>query len=127
MCSFLLHRHAPLLLHLREPRFACTLDLWSCAEPTTGVSPPRPSPLVTWFRKIIENTATLVPTVDLQWLKLANGNDLSAKGAESIGLYLLSKASIAAGDNYGLRLPTSGNTGMRISVSGWPFGGRGIR
>lgn len=61
----------------------------------------------------------------MQWLKLANGNDLSAKGAESIGLYLLSKASIAAGDNYGLRLPTSGNTGMRISVSGWPFGAGG--
>ncbi|CAM9732539.1 unnamed protein product, partial [Ectocarpus fasciculatus] len=43
--------------------------------------------------------------LDMSWLRLANGNDLNAKGAENIGVHLLSKASSIVGDNLGLRLP----------------------
>lgn len=51
-----------------------------------------------------------------QWLKLANGNDLTMEGAKSIGVHLLSRAAAFAGDNFGLYLPKAAING-RISVS----------
>lgn len=54
----------------------------------------------------------------MQWIRLANGGGLSAKGAQSIGVHLLSKAAAACGESYGLKLPPYiGASSLSVRVS----------